>query len=206
VRPIYKYTLFIALSLFFSSTSITEARTHFPLSNTRFTEITKADITTCPNIKSKDITVFGLYLSMKLEEIVREINQYDFLYVEKDVFNENRLYIYDDKGNDSDNTLAYLILDENTFDLKEIILYPNMIKYLPGNSKKLLTLEMTNYRSDIVRYFTGIPEPRKKILDIPSLKMESYSYYYQNRNFVFTKNKIDKKIQISFSLVENSNY
>ena len=143
---------------------------------------------------------------MKLEEIVREINQYDFLYVEKDVFNENRLYVYDDKGNDEDNTLAYLILDENTFDLKEIVLYPAMIKYLIGNTKKLLTLEMTNQSSDIVKYFAGLPQERKKILDIPSLHLESYKYYYPTRNFVLTKNKNDKKIQLSLSLVGDSNF
>jgi hypothetical protein len=176
-----------------------------PLNN-RFKEITKEDITLYKDIQATDITVFGLYLTMKLEEIVREINQYDFLYVEKDVFNENRLYIYDDQGNDSNNTLAYLILDENTYDLKEIILYPNMIKYLIGNSKKLITLEMTNQNSDIVKYFTGLPEQRKKILDIPALQMESYAYYFPKRNFVLTKNKIDKKTQISLSLVGDSNF
>jgi hypothetical protein len=175
-------------------------------SSNRFKEITKEDITLYRDIRSADITVFGLYLSMKLEEIVREINQYDFLYVEKDVFNENRLYVYDDKGNDEDNTLAYLILDENTFDLKEIVLYPAMIKYLIGNTKKLLTLEMTNQNSDIVKYFTGLPQERKKILDIPSLHLESYKYYYPTRNFVLTKNKNDKKIQLSLSLVGDSNF
>jgi hypothetical protein len=169
-----------------------------------FKEITQFDITVFKDIKSADITVFGLYLNMKLEDIVSEVNQHDFLYVEKDVFNENRLYLYDDKANNADNTLAYLILDENTLDLKEIVLYPNMAKYLIGNSKKLLTLEMINLNSDIVRYFTGMPAPRKKTIDITSLHMETYEYYYPNRNFVITKNKNEKKIQISFSLVSNS--
>lgn len=177
-----------------------------PKSSSRFKEITKEDITLYKDIKSSDITVFGLYLTMKLEEVVSELNQYDFLYVEKDVFNENRLYIYDDKATNADNTLAYLILDENSLDLKQIVLYPNMIKYLIGNSKKLLTLEMTNLNSDIVKYFSGLPNQRKKVIDIPSLQMESYDYFFPERNFMLTKNKSDHKIQISLSLVNNSIY
>ena len=177
-----------------------------PKSSTRFKEITKEDITLYKDIKSSDITVFGLYLTMKLEEVVSELNQYDFLYVEKDVFNENRLYIYDDKATNADNTLAYLILDENSLDLKQIVLYPNMIKYLIGNSKKLLTLEMTNLNSDIVKYFSGLPNQRKKVIDIPSLQMESYDYFFPDRNFMLTKNMSDHKIQISLSLVSNSIY
>jgi hypothetical protein len=203
----FKHTLFLFLLLFILYGNEAISNNHKPgNTSNRFKEITKEDITLFRDIKSTDITVFGLYLSMKLEEIVREINQYDFLYVEKDVFNENRLYVYDDKGNDMNNTLAYLILDENTFDLKEIVLYPAMIKYLIGNSKKLLTLEMINQNSDIVKYFTGIPQQRKKILDIPSLHLESYTYYYPTRNFVLTKNKNDKKIQLSLSLVGDSNF
>jgi hypothetical protein len=176
--------------------------TPFQFYNT-FKEITEVDITQFKDIKSNEITVFGLYLNMKLEEIVQEINKYDFLYVEKDVFNKNRLYIYDDKANNADNTLAYLILDENTYDLKEIVLYPNMIKYLIGNSKKLLTLEMTNMNSDIVKYFSGLPTQRKKVIDIPSLHMESYEYFFPDRNFVLTKNKNDTKINISLSMVSS---
>ena len=203
----YRHTLYyILLLLIFSGNELQAINFENGKIFNRFKEITKEDITLYRNIESTDITVFGLYLNMKLEEIVREINQYDFLYVEKDVFNENRLYLYDDKGNDSDNTLAYLILDENTFDLKEIVLYPNMIKYLIGNSKKLLTMEMTNQNSDIVKYFTGLPQQRKKILDIPSLNMESYAYYFPKRNFVLTKYKNDQKIQLSLSLVGNSTF
>ena len=81
-----------------------------------------------------------------------------------------------------------------------------MIKYLIGQSKKLLTLEMINQKSDIVKYFTGLPAERKKIIDIPSLHMESYEYYFPDRNFVLTKNKNDKKTQVSLSLVSNSPY
>jgi hypothetical protein len=207
VRFFFRHTFIILLILFFTGIKDLPASNSEPFKfQNRFREMTREDITIYKDIKSTDITVFGLYLSMKLEEIVRELNQYDFLYVEKDVFNENRLYIYDDKGNDSDNTLAYLILDENTYDLKEIILYPNMIKYLQGNSKKLVTLEMINSRSEIVQYFAGTTKERKKILDIPSLKMVSYAYFFPERNFVVTKNKIDKKIQISFSLVEGTNF
>ena len=207
MSSINKHTLFLFLLLLvIIGNSTLAGNSEYGKVNNRFKEITKEDITLYRNIESKDITIFGLYLTMKLEDIVRELNQYDFLYVEKDVFNENRLYIYDDTGNDSGNTLAYLILDKNTFDLKEIVLYPNMIKYLIGNSKKLLTMEMANQNSDIVKYFTGLPMQRKKILDIPTLQMESYAYYFPNRNFVFTKNKIDKKIQLSLSIVGDSNF
>lgn len=202
-----KHTLYCILILLFLN-RIEAEPIFFKQSSTndRFKEITKVDITLYKDIMSTDISVFGLYLSMKPEEIVRVINQFDFLYVEKDVFNENRLYLYDDKGNDSDNTLAYLILDENTLDLKEIILYPNMIKYIIGNSKKLLTFEMTNLNSDIVRYFTGPPDQRKKILDIPSLHMESYSYFYKKRNFILTKHKKGQKTNLSLSFVSNSTF
>ena len=79
-----------------------------------------------------------------------------------------------------------------------------MIKYLIGNSKKLLTLELLNQNSDIVKYFTGSPEQRKKILDIPSLNMESYTYYFPKRNIVLTKYKNDQKFRLSLSLVVDS--
>ena len=147
----YFFILFILIGNETSAITVYPGKAYIP-----FKEITKVDITEYKDIKSTEITVFGLYLNMKLEDIVKEVDKYDFIYVEKDVFNENRLYLYDDKATNADNTLAYLILDENTFDLKQIVLYPNMIKYLIGNTKKLLTLEMINQNSDIVKYFTGV--------------------------------------------------
>jgi len=193
--------LFILIGNETSAITVYPGKAYIP-----FKEITKVDITEYKDIKSTEITVFGLYLNMKLEDIVKEVDKYDFIYVEKDVFNENRLYLYDDKATNADNTLAYLILDENTFDLKQIVLYPNMIKYLIGNTKKLLTLEMINQNSDIVKYFTGLPDQRKKVMDIPSLHMESYEYFFPDRNFVLTKNKNDSEIKIYLSLVNNSSY
>lgn len=203
----FRYPLHYLLILFILIGNETLAIDSYPEKTfNSLKEITKVDITEFKDIKSTEIMVFGLYLNMKLEEIASAVNQYDFIYVEKDVFNETRLYLYDDKATNDDNTLAYLILDENTLDLKEIVLYPNMIKYLIGNSKKLLTLEMINSNSDIVKYFTGVPAERKKILDIPSLHIESYEYYFPNRNFKLTKNRNEKKIHISLSLVCNSTY
>ena len=117
-RNLFQYLL-IFFILFGNKTIARNSYPEKPI--TSFKEITKVDITEFKDLKSTEISVFGLYLNMKLEEIVTEVNKYDFLYVEKDVFNENRLYVYDDKGNDSDNTLAYLILDESTLNLKEII-------------------------------------------------------------------------------------
>jgi hypothetical protein len=143
---------------------------------------------------------------MKTEELLNLAeNNKNFIF-EKDIFNENRYYVYDRTlENGKKIALAYLYLGGKDTGIKEITLYSGIHKYLVGNTKFILTYDVFNRNSYIVKYFTGIPSKRELLLEIPRLGLKSYAYYYPEKNFMVTRNISDTEVTIKFSLILNLN-
>jgi hypothetical protein len=173
----------------------------------KFIELTTTDITNFKDLNGKNISIFGIHLSMKTEELLNLVEKNGNFILEKDIFNENRFYVYDKEfENGKKIALAYLYLGEKDTGIKEIILYKDIHKYLVGNSKYLFTYEIFNKNSYIVKYFTGFPSHRELILDIPILGLKSYAYYYPDKNFIVTRNLSDTDATITLSLVLKMNF
>jgi hypothetical protein len=172
----------------------------------KLVEMTRFDITEYKDIQAKDISIFGIYLTMKTEELLNTLEASPFIYLEKDIFLENRFYLYDRQKKDDKNILlAYLVLGESDTGIKEITLYNGIIRYLTGNSKLLLTYDILNKNSYIVTFFTGYPSYRELIIDIPKIGLKTYAYYYREKNFIVSKNISKDNVSLTFSLVLNLN-
>jgi hypothetical protein len=163
-------------------------------------EIIKTDITKYADITADEILVFGAALEMDYQTVERELSRYPEVYMKVDPFNENRFYLYENDFLNGNNViLAYFIWDEEKKALQEIVLYFGFIKYLVGNSKNLLTTEVINKDSRIIRDFLGPPTEKEITLDIEALGLKSFSYFYPERKFKVIRNISDDKSSIAFS-------
>lgn len=168
----------------------------------KYNEITNIDITLNNNMNAKNISVFGLYLSMDIQEVKNKIELNHNIFIERDPFNSNRFYLLDkEKYSGKNIVLAYFIWEKNNIGLKEIVLYHGFMKYMIGNSKKLLTYDVLDNNSHIFKFFLGQASSKEVILDIPKIQTRSIAYYYANKNFKITKNITEQVVTFSLSFI-----
>ncbi|MEA3495311.1 MAG: hypothetical protein U9R42_04680 [Bacteroidota bacterium] len=193
---------FFTFILIFSFSIISNADGTKPTKSKRkrYKEITKTDITKYKDISSSEIMIFGIHLNMKINEVKTEINKNKNIFLQEDPFNSRRFYLYE--KNSTQAPLCYLKWDDNNdkSGLQEVVFYFKFIKYLPGISKNLLTLEVINKNSEIVKTFMGYPTRKELSLQIPSLGIKTYSYYYPERNFKINRYISDNGSSISFCI------
>lgn len=172
-----------------------------------YKEITKTDITKYATIKANEILVFGISFKMEINEALEIVDTKPNIFFRVDPFNDNRYYLYDIEKIDGKNIpLAYFIWDINGIVLKEIILYKGFSKYLVGNSRILLTIDVINKNADIVKTFMGYPSSKVTSLDLPSIGVKSFNYYYPNHNFKVIRNFSDKGSSIAFGLINAKSF
>ncbi|HPD65423.1 MAG TPA: hypothetical protein P5050_06790 [Bacteroidia bacterium] len=166
-----------------------------------YKEITKTDITRYEDITATEILIFGISFNMSINEALEVIKLNDKVFFEVDPFNSNRYYLYDyEIVKERYLPLAYFIWDENGQKLLEIIIYTGFTKYLVGNTKKLLTLDVINKNSLIVKTFMGYPVKKEVTLDLPSIGLKTFCYYYPNHNFKIFRNITDESTSISLGI------
>jgi len=195
---------FLILSAFKPSISDDDAKKTTLAS---FNEITSTDITALPEIVASEITIFGIGFTTSLEKAIEILEENTMVFLEVDPFNNNRYYLYDyEIVNNKHLPLAYFIWDEFGFKLQEVILYKAFSKYLVGRSKDLLTMEVINKHSEVVKDFIGYPSRKETTLDIPSIKMTTFCYYYPDHDFKVIRSVTEKGTSISFGLISNLDF
>ncbi|MBT3303263.1 MAG: hypothetical protein HOD63_16110 [Bacteroidetes bacterium] len=172
-----------------------------------YKEITKTDITKYATIKSNEILVFGISFNKSINEALEIVSLKPNIYFRVDPFNDNRYYLFDiEKRNGKNLALAYFIWDDNGMQLNEIILYEGMMKYMVGDSRSLLTLDVINKNAHIVKTFMGYPSSKETSLDLPSIGVKSFNYYYPNHSFKVVRNFSDTGSSIAFGLINEKSY
>ncbi len=172
-----------------------------------YKEITKTDITKYATIKSNEILVFGISFNKSINEALEIVSSKPNIYFRVDPFNDNRYYLFDiEKRNGKNLALAYFIWDDNGLQLNEIILYEGMMKYMVGDSRSLLTLDVINKNAHIVKTFMGYPSSKETSLDLPSIGVKSFNYYYPNHSFKVVRNFSDTGSSIAFGLINEKSY
>lgn len=195
---------FLFLSAFTPSSTDDDAKKTAVAS---FSEITSTDITALPEIVASEITIFGISFTTTLEKAIEILADNQLVFLEVDPFNNNRYYLYDyEIVNNKHLPLAYFIWDEFGVKLQEVILYKAFSKYLVGRSKDLLTMEVINKHSEVVRDFIGYPSRKETTLDIPSIKMTTFCYYYPDHDFKVIRSVTEKGTSISFGLISNLDF
>ena len=161
-------------------------------------EITENDITKYPEIKSNEISVFGIRLGMKKLDLNELESQNENLYFEIEKHYDGserkdyRIYVYDKHGygpkeksifswfkrlfNIKRDCILYLIWDENCNDLRRITFYEQFQPYLIGLSKKILTFDSFDINSKISLEYLGNPDDKKVTLDLTSFKLITYFF------------------------------
>lgn len=169
---------------------------------TNFTEITANDITKNEKLSALNISVFGVHLGMKISDVKNILQNNPKVVLVLDNYNPFRYYLYEKISGENKIAIAYMIWDNKTHALKEITLYSAFSKFTIGSTAYLFTQEAFNKENAIVKYFLGNPYKRKILLDIPSIGLKSYAYYFY-KNYMITKNISDEGTSYSFSLILN---
>jgi hypothetical protein len=144
---------------------------------------------------------------MKMEELLNLDEKNSNIFFEKDVFNENRYYIYEQgKGGLKSAALAYISFGSGDTGISCITLYSSMIRYIEGRAKYMLTYDILNKSSYIVRNFSGLPTKRETVIDIPRLGLKSYAYIYPEKNFIVTRHMSENGTTLTFSFVLDVNH
>jgi hypothetical protein len=165
-------------------------------------EITQVDITKYANIIASEIQIFGISFDMSIEIALQTVDKNPFVFFEVDPFNSSRYYLYDYMTQNAKHLpLAYFIWDEFGQKIEEVILYTAFERYLVGASKNLLSIDVINKHSDIVKEFMGYPTRKETTLDIPSISVKTFCYYYPEHDFKVFRNFNDKGSSISFGLM-----
>jgi hypothetical protein len=151
--------------------------------------------------------VFGISFNKSINEALEIVSLKPNIYFRVDPFNDNRYYLFDiEKRNGKNLALAYFIWDDNGMQLNEIILYEGMMKYMVGDSRSLLTLDVINKNAHIVKTFMGYPSSKETSLDLPSIGVKSFNYYYPNHSFKVVRNFSDTGSSIAFGLINEKSY
>jgi hypothetical protein len=172
-----------------------------------YKEITKTDITKYASIKANEILVFGISFKMNINQAMEVVDKKPNIYFRVDPFNDNRYYLFDiEKRNGKNIALGYFIWDDSGLLLKEIILYTGFTKYLVGDSRSLLTLDVINKNARVVKTFMGYPARKETSLDLPSIGLKSFNYYYPNHSFKVIRNFNDNGSSIAFGLINEKSF
>jgi hypothetical protein len=143
-------------------------------------EITKDDLTKYPGISSDKISVAGIRLGMKKEEIIKIIEKKNWGYEEKydPLTSENR-FIVNDKlsllGKEPANLfrLEWNITDD---ELKAITFFSGFKDFLAGETKKLLTSEAADPLSGFMKSVLGAGY-RTSTSNAGIIEETEYDYY-----------------------------
>lgn len=161
------------------------------------------DITMLKKFDPWKISVFGVYLGMKIEEAEAIFENHRVAYIVQDKFNNNRYYLYDYKKENGKNIpLAYFKWDNRDSGLKEIIIYPGFARFLVGETKKLVTSESLNFSSYLVKNFLGYPAKKLVTLNVPSIQMKNTSYFYPDKNFQVIKQVSGDDVRYAFGIFD----
>ncbi len=198
------FLIFILIVFFCGSTYSDDAK---KLNVSAFKEITQTDITSFKDIIATGIVVFGINFNMSIEKALEVIDNNTLVFMEVDPFNNNRYYLYDyEVVKGKYVPLAYFIWDEEGEILHEILLYQGFSKYLVGGSQNLLSTDVINRHSDLVKNFIGYPSRKEIVLDIPAIGVKSFCYYYPDHDFKVFRNLSDKGSTIHFGLIRDLDY
>ena len=196
--------IFILLVFFCKSTYSDDAKKR---NIAAFKEITQTDITAFKDIIATEIVVFGINFNMSIEKALEVIENNTLVFMEVDPFNNNRYYLYDYEINYGRHIpLAYFIWNDEGEILHEILLYQGFTKYLVGGSRNLLSTDVINKHSDLVKTFIGYPSRKEIVLDIPAIGVKSFCYYYPDHDFKVFRNLSDKGSSIHFGLIRDLDY
>ncbi len=143
-------------------------------------EITKEDITQYPSINSDKITVAGISLGMKKEDVKKLIEKRNWGYEEKydPVSSETRFTVNDKLSLLGSGPTDLFRLEWNITDdkLKAITFYPDFKDYVKGETKKLFSSETADPFSGFIKFFLGT-EYRINTSTTGLTEQTEYDYY-----------------------------
>ncbi|MFL5728589.1 MAG: hypothetical protein ACJ75J_03785 [Cytophagaceae bacterium] len=158
-------------------------------------EITTTDITLNPNLKSDQISVFGIKLGMSKADVNKLLKDNSRLYYyvdEKHTTQDHRIYVYDkDEQGEKKNCILYLIWADNSNKLTTITFFENFAPYLKGTTAALLTFDPLDPDSKISKDYLGKPDSSKVTLDVAIIHLKHTTYYYKAKGIQFTLKESD---------------
>jgi hypothetical protein len=138
-------------------------------------EITKVDITRVPTITSMNISVKGVKLGDTRDEVVKILGR-------PDEINEMGIYFY--KGQ---NAPLFAVVFDSDRAVRRIVLFPEMASLAVGNTKKILSSQITT-DEELRYYLLGVEDDKIKS---PTGRL---TFRYLKEGFEFTYVKIGSEI------------
>lgn len=169
-------------------------------------EMTEADITTRPGIKSSECTVFGLELGMTKDSVLKLLNEKNLLwgYYNGYLLTEKKftdiVYVFDRTEQQAVGGALFRVNFDGESKASAITLYPAMAKHLPGGSSRLVDQDVL--QPSARKALLGEPsEVESEELPIIDLKLDIF--HYTQRGFqIRHKHSYSKRTdEVYFSLV-----
>lgn len=169
-------------------------------------EMTQADITALPAIKSSECTVFGLALGMTKESVLKHLDEKNLLwgYYDGYLLTEKKfadiVYVFDRTEREAVGGALFRIKFDGESKASAITLYPAMAKHLAGKSSSLVDQDVL------------VPSVRKSLLgepseveseELPIIDLKLDIFHYAQRGFqIRHKHSYSKRTdEVYFSLV-----
>jgi S1-C subfamily serine protease len=133
-------------------------------------ELTETDILGMKNVRSSQLSVFGVSLGMTLDEAKTKINEYSSVELMRSEDDGKRWILVDRK---SLGGIGVFTWRNNEDGLAEIKVNSNFVRYMIGESKRLLTAEAFTAKAGPVRAFLGSPDQVVNGLGVKTLHLYS---------------------------------
>lgn len=163
-------------------------------------EISKFDITKIRGFRADMVSVYGVYLGMKMTTAKRYLLNNDEIIMATNTNEPLSIKIYDRNAQGKMNKLlANLIWESASGGLKEIKVLEGFAPHLKGNTKRLLTLEAINTNSYISKAFLGKPDLVKRN-KFTFINLVSTKYFFNKKGLIVECADVDGKKSVTFTL------
>jgi S1-C subfamily serine protease len=156
----------------------------------RVYELTKVDITKEASFRSSQASVFGVMLNMSKNEVWTKLERQSSLDVKENRTNKTWSVA---RKNDDREIMALFWADGDS--LVKIYLRADFAADLQGNSKRLVTLEVLDVQSDLVRSYLGRPnrvvDATNRNLKEAGVKFSVLRYCYYEKGIEFLSKEFD---------------
>ena len=163
-------------------------------------ELTEDDITNYPQLNADKISVYGIRLGMKQEEVKKILDDNKtILYKDDPQKTDIRIYVYykTDIGMRG-STILYLIWKDGSKELTHIVVYKDLSDKMKGETKKLFEQDAVNPDSELFKNYLGSSDGEMVTLDIPSIQSKITEYYHNAKGIKIIMNKYGEETKYFF--------
>ncbi len=180
-----KNTLLFAFLLAWAASGHAQYQKTITVGSLKFVEISERNPLEIPDFNAKAARVWGITLGTRVSDVQEALKNHPELKLEADRTSSTRYYLYGDDPATRKNEnflIAYLIWNDKTRGLNEIVLYSAACPFLHWDQSPLFNGTCLDPGSQVYTNFLGKPAKEEIEVDVPEIGLKSVRYYYPGKN------------------------